>query len=114
MVVSDRTADLPLKILILPDFHQNFKLFKSNTKALFKALTDVAIFHIANRKQLYHSTIDGKVQPLSTLSDKTQQQHLYTSLYYLDRLFKLEGPFDGILGLGVRDTYLFCEENFAF
>ncbi|CAF1082908.1 unnamed protein product [Adineta ricciae] len=100
MVVSDRTTDLPLKILILPDFHQNFKLFKRNTKALFKALTDIATFHIANRKQLYHSTIDGEVQPLSTLSDKTQQQHLYTSVYYLDRLFKSEGPFDGILGLG--------------
>ncbi|UJR16942.1 hypothetical protein I4U23_003840 [Adineta vaga] len=64
---------LPLKILVLPEFHQNVKDLKRKAKTLLKTLKDVATFHFANNTQLYHSTNDRK-------------------------LCKSAGPFNGILG----------------
>lgn len=119
---SKLTRSKPLlKILVLHSSHQNANTLKYNAKKVFNELKDVATFYFANAPLPYNSTGEVKEQLLAVFDDKNlsettyQQQWWYTSkddkiyhyldisLYYIDQLFKSEGPFDGILGFAVCD-----------
>lgn len=108
-----------LKILVLHGFHQNANSLKRSAKKLFKGLKDIATFHFANAPLPYNPTGEVAEQLLAAFGDgnmpETSYQrqwwnaskdsktyhHLDVSLHYIDKLFKTEGPFDGIFGFAV-------------
>ncbi|CAF1243520.1 unnamed protein product [Adineta steineri] len=105
-----------LKILVLHGFHQNSNSLKRSAKKLFKGLNDIATFYYANAPLSYDPIGDVKEQLLAAFGDGNMPEtgyqrqwwnaskdsktyhHLDVSLHYIDKLFKSEGPFDGVLG----------------
>ncbi|CAF3762377.1 unnamed protein product [Rotaria sordida] len=105
-----------LKILVLHGFHQNSNSLKRSAKTLFRELKGIATFYFANAPLPYNPTGEVKEQLLAAFGDGNlpeagyQRQwwnaskdskiyhHLDVSLHYLDKLFKSDGPFDGVLG----------------
>ncbi|CAF3833172.1 unnamed protein product [Rotaria sordida] len=106
----------PLKILVLHGFHQNSNSLKRSAKKLFRELKGIATFYFANAPLPYNPTGEVKEQLLAAFGDGNlpeagyQRQwwnaskdskiyhHLDVSLHYVDKLFKSDGPFDGVLG----------------
>jgi uncharacterized protein (DUF924 family) len=108
-----------LKILVLHGFHQNANSLKRSAKKTFKGLKDVASFYFANAPLPYNPSSEVKEELLAAFGDgnlpETEYQrqwwnsskdgkiyhHIDVSLHYIDKLFKSEGPFDGVLGFSV-------------
>jgi uncharacterized protein (DUF924 family) len=108
-----------LKILVLHGLSQNANTLKRGAKKLFKSLNDIATFYFANAPLPYKPTGEVKEQLLTAFEDENlpetnyQRQwwnaskdskiyhYLDLSLHYIDKLFKSEGPFDGIFGFSV-------------
>lgn len=109
-----------LKILVLHGCPQNSLTLKRSAKKLFKSLNDIATFHFANaplpynptgevREQLVDAFGDGNLpetnyqrQWWNASKDNRFYHHIDVSLQYIDKLFKSDGPFDGIFGFSVR------------
>ncbi|CAF4933456.1 unnamed protein product [Rotaria sp. Silwood1] len=117
LMPPDTSSTYPsLKILVLHGFHQNSNSLKRSAKKLFRELKGIATFYFANAPLPYNPTGEVKEQLLAAFGDGNlpeisyQRQwwnaskdskiyhHLDVSLHYLDKLFKSDGPFDGVFG----------------
>ncbi|CAF3913298.1 unnamed protein product [Adineta steineri] len=117
-----------LKILVLHGFSQNANSLKRSAKKLFKGLKNVATFYFANgplpcnttgeTKESLSNAFDNENMPETSYqrqwwnasTDYKTYHHLDVSLHYIDKLFKSEGPFDGIIGFsqGAALTGILC------
>ena len=121
---ADASSNDPhLRILVLHGSHQNSNSLKRSAKKVFKNLKGIATFYFANAPLPCNPTGDVKGQLLAPFgednspnidyqrqwwnasTDSKIYHHLDVTLHYLDKLFKSEGPFDGVLGFSVRISY---------
>ncbi|GAM24530.1 hypothetical protein SAMD00019534_077050 [Acytostelium subglobosum LB1] len=111
-----------LKVLFLHGIKQSGTSLKKATKKLATSISDVATLYYANAPMIYQPSDDvdadnrNKANGWANVTDSAQSakthvrqwwnssadyktyNHIDKSHYYLEELFKTEGPFDGIIG----------------